>query len=159
MAEIRNRYVLVEDKAALKSFIDDCNKAGIYWDSGKPLKFDEIFKKEYFKGIESIGFDIDYKGVTWKTAEDSIEEWRDNNVSKYQPDAQPQPYADESQRPIVAMVMEDLIKRMEKGVKDYGQALRANNGRNPLQDAYEEALDLACYLKQAMIEAENGTNR
>lgn len=65
---------------------------------------------------------------------------------------QQKPSADESKRPVVAMVMEDLIKRMEKGIKDYGQALRAGNGRDALQDAYEEALDLACYLKQAMGE-------
>lgn len=57
-------------------------------------------------------------------------------------------------KPVVAQVMIDLTERMEMGIKTYGEALRANNGRDALQDAYEEALDLACYLKQAMIEKE-----
>jgi len=58
-------------------------------------------------------------------------------------------------KPVVAQVMIDLTERMEIGIKTYGEALRANNGRDALQDAYEEALDLACYLKQAMIERDN----
>ncbi|QDP46632.1 MAG: hypothetical protein Tp1137MES00d2C23059491_51 [Prokaryotic dsDNA virus sp.] len=58
-------------------------------------------------------------------------------------------------KPVVAQVMIDLTERMEIGIKTYGEALRASNGRDALQDAYEEALDLACYLKQAMIERDN----
>ncbi|QDP48218.1 MAG: hypothetical protein Unbinned6437contig1000_72 [Prokaryotic dsDNA virus sp.] len=58
-------------------------------------------------------------------------------------------------KPVVAQVMIDLTERMEIGIKTYGEALRANNGRDALQDAYEEALDLACYLKQAMIERDS----
>jgi len=58
-------------------------------------------------------------------------------------------------KPVVAQVMIDLTERMEIGIKTYGEALRANNGRDALQDAYEEALDLACYLKQEMIERDN----
>ena len=58
-------------------------------------------------------------------------------------------------KPVVAQVMIDLTERMEIGIKTYGEALRANNGRDALQDAYEEALDLACYLKQVMIERDN----
>lgn len=61
-------------------------------------------------------------------------------------------------KPVVAQVMIDLTERMEIGIKTYGEALRANNGRDALQDAYEEALDLACYLKQAMIERDNANN-
>jgi hypothetical protein len=30
--------------------------------------------------------------------------------------------------------------------------LQAFNGRDALRDAYEEALDLACYLRQAIAE-------
>ncbi len=39
------------------------------------------------------------------------------------------------------------------GKQRYGTALYANNGRSALRDAYEEALDLACYLRQALEEA------
>lgn len=63
--------------------------------------------------------------------------------------------ADKKHKPIVAQVMIDLTERMEAGIKEYGEALRPNNGRDALQDAYEEALDLACYLKQAIIERDS----
>jgi hypothetical protein len=53
------------------------------------------------------------------------------------------------------LVIADLRDRLRVGVKTYGVPLRANNGRDALWDAYEEALDLACYLKQAMVEREN----
>jgi hypothetical protein len=33
-----------------------------------------------------------------------------------------------------------------------------NNGRDALLDAYEEALDLACYLKQAILERDENAN-
>ena len=57
--------------------------------------------------------------------------------------------------PIVHKVKADLDERMEKGIETYGMPLRAWNGRDALVDAYEEALDLACYLRQA-IEERNG---
>lgn len=57
-------------------------------------------------------------------------------------------------RTITSLVMDDLIQRTEKGINTYGQALRANNGRDALVDAYQEALDLAMYLRQAIAEQE-----
>lgn len=53
---------------------------------------------------------------------------------------------------IQRLVREDLEKREALGVERYGAPLRPHNGRDALLDAYEEALDLACYLKQAIIE-------
>jgi len=38
------------------------------------------------------------------------------------------------------------------GRQRYGVPLQANNGRDALQDAYEEALDLAVYLRTAIEE-------
>lgn len=52
------------------------------------------------------------------------------------------------------MVREDLEARESLGVERYGTALFPNNGRSALRDAYEEALDLACYLRQALCEQE-----
>lgn len=54
--------------------------------------------------------------------------------------------------PIVQLVKDDLSRRMELGIKRYGTPLQARNGRDALRDAYEEALDLACYLRQAIEE-------
>ena len=56
---------------------------------------------------------------------------------------------------IQTLVITDLFNRMEHGMRKYGTYLQANNGRNALQDAYEEALDLAVYLKQALEEQRN----
>ncbi len=49
-------------------------------------------------------------------------------------------------------VMADLEARKLLGVERYGTVLQPHNGRDALRDAYEEALDLACYLKQALME-------
>lgn len=64
---------------------------------------------------------------------------------------QPHPTPNDS-RPIVEQVIEDLRQRAELGERKYGVRLQAHNGRSALQDAYEEALDLAQYLKQEMVE-------
>lgn len=50
------------------------------------------------------------------------------------------------------LVAGDILDRLGVGVRKYGTPLQAGNGRNALQDAYEEALDLAVYLKQALEE-------
>ena len=38
------------------------------------------------------------------------------------------------------------------GIEKYGTVLQPNNGRNALVDAYQEALDLAVYLRQRIEE-------
>lgn len=49
-------------------------------------------------------------------------------------------------------VLADITARREVGKVKYGTELRAHNGRDPLVDAYQEALDLVVYLKQALME-------
>jgi hypothetical protein len=53
---------------------------------------------------------------------------------------------------IINLVMEDLESRAVKGEETYGERLKPFNGRDPLIDAYQEALDLAIYLRQAIYE-------
>lgn len=53
---------------------------------------------------------------------------------------------------IPSLVIEDIKARREFGVAKYGTALQAHNGRDALQDAYQEALDLVQYLRQAIEE-------
>jgi hypothetical protein len=53
---------------------------------------------------------------------------------------------------IQALVREDLEQREQVGIGRYGTALQPNNGRDALRDAYEEALDLVCYLRQVIEE-------
>lgn len=53
---------------------------------------------------------------------------------------------------VVDLVIADLLGRSEVGFKKYGTHLQSFNGRNALWDAYCEALDMAQYLKQRLIE-------
>lgn len=55
---------------------------------------------------------------------------------------------------IQSRVITDIKERREVGIKRYGTALQPNNGRDALQDAYEEAIDLCMYLKQLIVERE-----
>ncbi len=57
--------------------------------------------------------------------------------------------------PIQDLVIEDIEKRRRIGIQTYGTPLQPFNGRRSLVDAYEEALDLAMYLRQAIYEAEH----
>lgn len=54
---------------------------------------------------------------------------------------------------VFALLRVDLEGRNAKGINTYGRTLLTFNGRNALQDAYEEALDQAVYLRQALAES------
>ena len=45
------------------------------------------------------------------------------------------------------LVMADMRARDNFGYQKYGTRLQAHNGRDSLADAYQEALDLAVYLR------------
>lgn len=50
------------------------------------------------------------------------------------------------------LVLNDIRERIEEGKLKYGVYLNANNGRDALWDAYEEAIDLCMYLRQRIEE-------
>jgi hypothetical protein len=50
------------------------------------------------------------------------------------------------------LVIHDMQERDRMGQQKYGTKLQPNNGRRPLIDAYQEALDLVVYLRQAIYE-------
>ena len=57
---------------------------------------------------------------------------------------------------IAIIVQEDIEARAQLGEKKYGGRLEVgsrNNMISPLQNAYEEVLDLALYLKQELLES------
>lgn len=68
----------------------------------------------------------------------------------------------EEPKPIVGrvdvwpLVIADMKERNEVGSKKYGTPLQTHNGRDPLIDAYQEALDLVVYLRQAIEERRRG---
>ena len=53
---------------------------------------------------------------------------------------------------VYQLFTEDLETRYRIGMQRYGKALQPFNGRDALRDAYEEAIDLAFYLRQAIYE-------
>jgi hypothetical protein len=67
------------------------------------------------------------------------------------PIEQPMPTPNEAPS-VQGMVIADLEVRLQVGIQRYGTPLQPHNGRDALRDAYEEALDLACYLRQAIAE-------
>lgn len=62
---------------------------------------------------------------------------------------QPSPIQNDS-TPIWDLVIADMRERDNVGRQRYGTPLQANNGRDALVDAYQEALDLVVYLRQAI---------
>ncbi len=56
---------------------------------------------------------------------------------------------------IISLVIRDLNSRRDLGIHKYGEALKPFNGRDALVDAYQEALDLCNYLRQAIYERDN----
>ena len=53
---------------------------------------------------------------------------------------------------ITKAVITDLISRAKRGEEKYNTTLGENNHQNMLQHAYEEALDMAQYLKKEITE-------
>ncbi len=66
--------------------------------------------------------------------------------------AKPEPPPIGEGTPIAPLVMADIEARVEAGRAKYGTLLRASNGRDALMDAYQEAIDLVMYLRQAIQE-------
>jgi len=66
-----------------------------------------------------------------------------------------QPLPTPNDRPhIIDLVMQDLRDRKALGIARYNTPLQPFNGRDSLQDAYEEAMDEIFYIKQAILEKE-----
>ena len=65
---------------------------------------------------------------------------------------QPNPTSNEDSQIVLHKVVNDLLGRSRSGIETYGTLLKTHNGRDALQDAYEEALDLCMYLAQVIME-------
>lgn len=62
------------------------------------------------------------------------------------------------------LVMQDMEQRRKDGIAKYGKPVRADNGRKAIVDAYQEQLDNAVYMRQAIeqlnrLETENARLR
>jgi hypothetical protein len=73
---------------------------------------------------------------------------------------QPEPQPITNSGPAVwDLVIQDMRERDASGLEKYGTRLQPHNGRNALVDAYQEALDLVVYLRQAIVEQESAPER
>ena len=52
-------------------------------------------------------------------------------------------------------LIKDILERKAKGMETYGTPLQPFNGRDGLQDLFEELLDAVQYLKQVIMERDN----
>jgi len=66
--------------------------------------------------------------------------------------ATPQPAPHSGKLTVIDYVLADMAERAAAGFKKYGTHLQTHNGRDALWDAYQEALDLSMYLRQAILE-------
>ena len=73
---------------------------------------------------------------------------RDPNTDQIAPVPNDRPYVQD-------MVIKDIEKRKQFGIRKYGTALQVGNKRDMLLDAYEEALDLVIYLRGALEERDS----
>jgi hypothetical protein len=83
-----------------------------------------------------------------------LEDDEDDEVSeglRQRPGDQPLPVPNGNPG-VHSMVIADVEARRDLGIGRYGTLLQAGNGRDALRDAYEEALDLSVYLRQAIEE-------
>jgi len=69
--------------------------------------------------------------------------------------ATPQPPPHSGKLTVIDYVLADMAERAAMGFQKYGTHLQTHNGRDALWDAYQEALDLAMYLRQAILERNN----
>lgn len=56
-------------------------------------------------------------------------------------------------REVQQALIDAIASRRDLGIRKYGQPVMTHNGRNPLRDAWEEAIDLVVYLTQMMLES------
>ena len=66
--------------------------------------------------------------------------------------ATPQPAPHSGKLTVIDYVLADMAERAAAGVIKHGMPLQTDNGRDALWDAYQEALDLCVYLRQAILE-------
>jgi hypothetical protein len=75
-----------------------------------------------------------------------------SNEIKENKAATPQPPPRPGNVNVAEVVLQDIHSRVEAGYRKYGTPLQTNNGRDALWDAYQEAIDLVMYLRQAILE-------
>ena len=63
-----------------------------------------------------------------------------------------QPLPKPGRLPVQQILIHAIEERREHGIRKYGRALETHNGRDAMQDAWEEVMDLLLYLTQIRLE-------
>jgi hypothetical protein len=102
---------------------------------------------------------VDFNGIIQSVMENQLstiaEWWKEKSLSPITEITlvTPQSLPTSSNAPFVwDLVLADIQGREDYGMKKYKTRLKANNGRDPLVDAYQESLDMCVYLRQAIYE-------
>lgn len=92
--------------------------------------------------------DKDHEGL--HTSGDQTWEWKWPEPTKTREGDQVLPTGDESIADDQALLIADIEARRQVGIERYGQGHRPFNGRNTLQDFYEEMIDGAVYARSLL---------
>lgn len=92
------------------------------------------------------------KSKTRKNTETRNSTSPDTPAGSKERNAKKQPKGKKPVVDISLLVQRDMEIRRVYGLKLYGRPVMPKNGRRALKDAYEEALDLAVYLRQKLYE-------
>lgn len=85
-----------------------------------------------------------------------MDDYAGSGVPTFGPKIKDQPMPNASDSPAMQdLVIADIEERKQIGLERYGQLLKAHTGRDALVDAYQEALDLCMYLRQAIYERDH----
>jgi hypothetical protein len=95
--------------------------------------------------------ECDGKGSIEVTSPSSVPA-RAASVGDSNPATPQQQTVPEGEGDIWLLVISDMQRCREFGIQKYGKPVQKYNGRRPLIDAYQEVLDLAVYLRQAIAE-------
>jgi hypothetical protein len=92
--------------------------------------------------------------TVWRAADQRLPDVRTEELP-FEPIVDQPPPRQSDGAAIWPLVVADMHERDRIGRERYGTPLRAGNGRDALVDAYQEALDLCVYLRQAIEERKN----
>ncbi|MGL4756876.1 MAG: hypothetical protein ACRCXB_31395 [Aeromonadaceae bacterium] len=118
--------------------------------SNQPKPSTDIQECAEVKQFEQLVSVEDEEVAYYGAAADAAKEYLAKCAERAATAKQPAPKG--SGNPILGMVLADLTNRALEGKEKYGEPLLANNGRNALWDLYQELLDAAMYIRQAIEE-------
>lgn len=93
----------------------------------------------------------DCTGEEWNAASKAVG-WGSPHLGAIGTAPQPTPMPRADKPASWDLVLADMKERDDFGKSKYGTSLQPGNGRDALADAYQEALDLAVYLRTAIYE-------